>query len=146
MPEETTERVYIEAPPERVYEVAVDVERYPEWAKGVKAVTVLSRDAEDRPREVEFRAAAMGKSITYCLHYDYEEAPSAFSWSLVKGDLLRRLDGTYRFDPEDGGTRVTYQLSVDLALPLPGIMKRRAEGMIIGAALRELKRVVESGR
>lgn len=144
MAEQTTERIHIDAPPERVYEVAVDFERYPEWAKDVKDVTVVERDAEGRATQVEYRAAAMGRSVTYTLEYDYAKAPAEFSWSLVKGDLMKRLDGTYRFDADGEGTRVTYDLAVDLALPLPGLVKRRAEARIVGSALKELKRRVES--
>lgn len=145
MAEQTTERIHIDASPERCYEVAADFESYPEWAKDVKEVKVADRDAEGRPSKVEYRAAAMGRSVTYTLEYDYAEAPSAFSWSLVEGDLMKRLDGAYRFDADDDGTRVTYDLAVDLALPLPGLVKRRAEGRIVGSALKELKKRVESG-
>lgn len=145
MAEQTTERTHVEATPQRCFDVAVDFEKYPEWAKDVKDVKVVERDAQGRPHHVEYRAAAMGRSVTYTLEYDYSEAPAAFSWTLVVGDLMKRLDGTYRFDADADGARVTYELAVDLALPLPGLVKRRAEGRIVGSALKELKRQVESG-
>ena len=72
--------------------------------------------------------------------------PESFSWVLDSGEKLRQLDGTYRFEPEDDGTRVHYDLVVDLSIPLPGIIKRRAAGMIMGTALRELKKAVEAKR
>lgn len=145
MAEQATERTHIDAPPEQCYEVAADFERYPEWARDVKAVDVRERDDEGHPVEVEFRAAAMGRSVTYVLAYDHADAPRSFSWTLVDGGrMIRALDGRYRFEATDSGTRVTYELSVDLALPLPGLVKRRAEGRIIGAALRDLKAVCES--
>ena len=144
MTEQTTERIHIDAPPERCYEIAVDYERYPEWAKDIKDVKVVARDDEGRGTQVEYRAAAMGRSVTYTLDYDYSKAPAEFSWNLVKGDLMKRLDGTYRFDAGDDGTRVTYDLAVDLALPLPGLVKRRAEGRIVGNALKELKKRIET--
>lgn len=143
MAEQTTERTHVDASPERCYEVAIDFEAYPEWAKDVKDVKVVERDDEGRGRHVEFRAAAMGRSVTYTLEYDYSKAPAEFSWTLVKGDLMKRLDGTYRFDADGDGTRVTYDLAVDLALPLPGLVKRRAEAKIVGSALKELKKRVE---
>lgn len=145
MPEQTTQEITIEAPPEQCFEVAADFERYPEWARDVKSVEVKDRDDEGRPRDVEYRAAAMGRSVTYTLRYDYSEAPNAFSWTLVEGDLMKRLEGTYRFDGANGATLVTYELAVDLALPLPGLVRRRAEGRIVSSALKELKKVVEAG-
>ena len=144
MTEQTTERIHIDAPPDRCYEVAVDFEQYPQWAKDIKDVKVVARDDDGRGTQVEFRAAAMGRSVTYTLSYDYSKAPAEFSWNLVKGDLMKRLDGTYRFDADGDGTRVTYDLAVDLALPLPGLVKRRAEGRIVGNALKELKKRIES--
>jgi polyketide cyclase/dehydrase/lipid transport protein len=108
-------------------------------------VRVLEFDEEGRGTRVEYRAAALGKSIRYVLAYDYRDAPSSFSWELVEGDMLRRLDGRYQFDAEGPtSTRVHYNLAVDLAVPLPGLVKRRAAGLIMGSALKELKRQVEA--
>ena len=112
----------------------------------MKEVKILERDEEGRGAQVEFRAAALGKSIRYMLEYDYSELPTAFSWKLVEGDMLRRLDGTYRFEPEDDSTRVHYELAVEIAMPLPGLIKRRAAGLIMGSALKELKKAVETQR
>lgn len=141
--EEAHERVSVAVPPDRCWAVAVDFERYPTWAKDVKHAAVLERDDEGRGSRVEYRVAGLGRSIHYVLGYDYSEAPSAFSWKLIEGDLLRRLDGRYGFEAENDGTRVTYDLTIDLAMPLPGLIKRRAAGMIMGTALRELKKEAE---
>jgi uncharacterized membrane protein len=144
MAEQVSERIHIDAPPQRCYEVAIDFERYPEWAKDVKQAKVLSRDAEGRGERVEYRAAAFGRSTRYVLEYDYSEAPGSFSWHLVEGDMVRAIDGTYRFDPDDDGTRVSYQLAIEPSIPLPGFLKRRTAGMIVSTALKELKRAVEA--
>jgi len=147
MAEQAVQRTTINAPPERCYEIAADIERYPEWARDVKDARILSRDDEGRPHEVEFRTAAMGRSTTYTLRYDHSGAPQRLSWVLTRGDLTRKLDGTYDFLPVDGdasSTDVVYQLEVDLVVPLPGFVKRRAEGKILRTALPELKDRVES--
>ena len=144
MAEQVSERIRIDAPPERAYEVATDYERYPEWAKDVKQATILERDAEGRGSQVEYRAAAFGRSTRYVLQYDYSQAPGAFSWTLVEGEMVRTIDGTYRFDPDGDGTRVSYDLAIDPSIPLPGFLKRRTAGMIVSTALKELKKEVES--
>jgi uncharacterized membrane protein len=143
--EEASERVRIEASAARCYTAALDFASYPRWAKDVKSVTVLETDDQGRGTRVEFRAAALGKSIRYVLGYDYTEAPHGFSWHFVEGEMLRRLDGTYRFESEgESTTRVHYDLAVEVAVPIPGMVKRRAASLIIGSALKELKRYVES--
>jgi hypothetical protein len=133
------------APPDKCYEVVADFERYPEWAADIKAVTIQSRDDQGRAEEVAFRAAAFGRSTNYTLRFDYGDAPKALSWVQTRGDLTSKLDGTYVFDATDNGdTEVTYQLTAELRVPIPGFVKRRAEGRIIGTALRELKARVEA--
>ena len=145
MTETANERIRVEAPAERCWDVAVDFESYPEWARDVRAAKVLETDDEGRGTKVEFRAAALGKSVRYVLAYDYTEAPNAFSWHFVEGDMLKRLDGSYRFEPEgETSTRVHYEVAVDLAVPLPGLLKRRAACLIMGSALKELKKQVEA--
>ncbi|HYH48601.1 MAG TPA: cyclase, partial [Acidimicrobiia bacterium] len=73
------------------------------------------------------------------------DAPGGFSWTLEKADYLRRLEGSYTFVDEGGGTRVGYVLAVDVTLPLPGFMKKAAAGKIVDNAMKQLKRYVEAG-
>jgi ribosome-associated toxin RatA of RatAB toxin-antitoxin module len=145
MTDQATEEMEVGAPPDRCWEVLLDFERYPEWVGDLKQVEVLERDDTGRGTRVAFRAAAMGRSTSYTLAYDYTEEPRVLAWVLERGDLMRKLDGSYIFDPVDGDrTHVTYHLEAELIVPLPGFVKRRAEGRIMGAALRELKGRVET--
>ena len=148
MADQATERATIDAPPERCFEIALDFERYPEWARDIKEAKVVERDDQGRGTRVAYRVAAMGRSAHYTLAYDYTKAPQEMSWRLVEGDIMRRLDGRYLFESSrnggDGATDVTYHLTVELVVPLPGFVKRRAESKIMGTALDELKKRVES--
>lgn len=145
MAEQATEHMVVAAPPEQCFTVVSDVERYTEWAADIKEVIVKSRDGEGRPLEVTFRAGAFGRSTSYTLAYDYAEAPGRLAWKQVAGDLTSKLDGDYRFAPAaEGATEVTYTLEVELRVPLPGFIKRRAQSRIMHTALEELKARVES--
>ena len=145
MEEQVAERVIIRGTPEDCYSVLTAFERYPDWAADIKTVSVDERDEAGRGLVVTYRAAAFGRSTSYTLRYDYSAAPEELSWVQTEGDLTRRLDGSYHLSPSgDGGTEIVYKLVVDLKVPLPGFVKRRAEGRIMGTALRELKAVVES--
>jgi uncharacterized membrane protein len=145
MSDEARESIHIEATPERCYAVAVDFERYPEWATDVKVVEILDHDGEGRGTRVRYEISALGKTVGYVLAYDYADAPDGFSWKLEKADVLSRLDGAYRFDADGVGTDVGYVLTVDVTLPLPGFMKRAAAGMIVDNAMKQLKRYIEAG-
>jgi ribosome-associated toxin RatA of RatAB toxin-antitoxin module len=142
--ERATETIVVAADPGTVFSVAVDLEDYPEWVADLKSVAVSQRDGEGRPLVATFRAAAFGRSSTYTLRYDYAGAPTLLSWVMVEGDLTSKLDGSYRFEATDGGTLVTYQLEVELRVPIPGFVKQRAAQRIQGTALRELKARAES--
>jgi ribosome-associated toxin RatA of RatAB toxin-antitoxin module len=144
MAEQASERLIMRATPAECFDVVTDFERYPEWAADIKAVSVEQRDADGRAVEVAFRAAAFGRSTNYTVRYDYANAPEKLSWVQTKGDITSKLDGTYVFEPTgDGDTEVVYHLTVELRVPIPGFVKRRAEGRIIGTALKELKARVE---
>jgi ribosome-associated toxin RatA of RatAB toxin-antitoxin module len=145
MADEATERIRIEAEPQRCFDVVVDFERYPVWATDVKTAEIVERDGDGRGSRVRYRISALGRTISYVLLYDYSAAPGVLSWTLAEGDILRGLDGSYRFDPEGPGTAVTYRLAVDLAIPLPGFMKKKAAEKIAQNAMREFKRHVEAG-
>jgi ribosome-associated toxin RatA of RatAB toxin-antitoxin module len=136
--------VVVDARPEDVFGVVADVERYPEWTDEFKSVVVIERDAAGRPLEVTFRAAAFGRSTTYTLRYDYERAPHEIAWHQVEGDLTSVLEGRYRFDAAAGGTRVTYDLAVELRVPIPSFVRSRAAARIQSQALGELRARVEA--
>ena len=145
MAEQATEHMVLTASPERCFAVVADIERYPAWAADIKDVTVHERDDQDRPTLVSFRAAAFGRSTSYTLAYDYALAPRVLAWRLTKGDITTKLDGSYVFDPaEGGGTEITYHLEVELRVPIPGFIKMRAQSRIMSIALRDLKARVES--
>lgn len=136
----------VSAPVEACFDVAVDLERYPEWVKGLTSVEVKTRDDQGRPSQARFEATAIGRASSFTLAYDLSSAPGGLSWTMVDGDVTSRLDGSYRFEPaaDEAATDVTYELYVDLAIPLPGYVRRRAEDKIVEAALRAFKARVES--
>lgn len=146
MAEQATQTVEIAASPERILAVLLDFEAYPSWARDLKGVTVAARDAQGRGHEVRFRAAAMGRSTSYTLRYRYDSDPHRMCWELIRGDIMRDIRGSYLLAAVPGGERtdVTYDLTVDLVVPLPAFVRRRAEARIINTALRELKARLES--
>ncbi|MCP3976782.1 MAG: cyclase [bacterium] len=132
--------IEVSADPQHIYEVALDLEAYPEWANGVKEVDILEEDEHGRPTRVDFRADAMIKEIQYTLLYRYE-MDNGFSWSAEPGEDISAMDGSYEFkELEDGSTEVLYALRVDPAFTVPGFLRRQAEKQIVSSALRGLKK------
>ncbi len=143
MAQRATESIMVSAPPDVVFQVVTDFEDYASWVSDLKRIDVLERDTDGRPLEVEFRAAAFGRSTTYTLRYDYSRAPAELRWTQSRGDITSSLHGQYRFEQAGTGTRVTYDLEVDLLVPLPTFVKARAAQRIQSQALVELRAQAE---
>src|SRR5687768_15216549 len=104
--------VEIEAPIERCYEIAADIENAVDWQGSLKDVEVLERDAERRARLVETESDAKVKTVRAVLRFSYE-APNAIRWEQEKGDA-KSLHGSWSFEDLGGGrTRATYTLESD---------------------------------
>ena len=146
MTQRATESITVNAASETIYAVVTDFEHYHDWVSDLKRIEVVTRDDEGRALEVEFRAAAFGRSTTYTLRYDYARAPGELSWRQVQGDLTKTLNGRYRFEADGDETKVTYDLEVELLVPIPTFIKSRAAYRIQTQALRELKAQAEQPR
>lgn len=148
MTESTSSSIQIAAEPGAVLDAIADFEAYPEWAEQVKSVKVLSEDGDGWADQVEYELDAGAVKDTYVLEYDWdgieEDGSGVVSWSLVRAGVLKALDGSYTLTPSGDGTRVDYSLAVDVKIPMIGMLKRKAEKLIIDTALKELKKRVES--
>ncbi len=146
MSDHATQRTIINASPQQCFDVVTDFERYPEWASDIKSASIVARDEEGRGGDVQFRAAAMGRSTTYTLRYYYGSNPLRVAWRQIEGDITSKIEGEYEFNPVEEGTKteVVYHLAADLAILIPGFVKRRAESRIVRAALEDLSSRVET--
>lgn len=146
MAEHTKSSITIEAAPAAVMGVIADFGRYPEWTGEVKEAEVLGTDAAGRAEQVRLVLDAGAIKDDHTLAYTWISATEV-RWSLVKSQMLRTLDGSYALAGLDGGARteVTYQLTVDVKIPMLGMIKRKAEKVIIDRALAGLKKRVEAG-
>ncbi|MFI1399066.1 SRPBCC family protein [Streptomyces sp. NPDC020681] len=146
MAEHTSSSITIEAAPADVMGVISDFARYPEWTGEVKEAEVLATDDKGRAEQVRLVLDAGAIKDDHTLAYTWN-GDNEVSWTLVKSQMLRAIDGSYTLAAVGGGdrTEVTYQLTVDVKIPMLGMIKRKAEKVIIDRALAGLKKRVESG-
>ncbi|MRJ77821.1 cyclase [Aeromicrobium sp. SMF47] len=141
----TTSDIVIDATPDSIMGVIADFASYPVWATGVKTADVVVEGEPGRAKQVHFVLDASPIRDEYDLGYVWDGSRTV-SWSLVEpGKMLTSMDGAYVLEPlGDAQTRVTYQLAVDVSVPLLGMLKRKAEKVIIDTALKGLKKQVEA--
>jgi hypothetical protein len=146
MADATSSSITIGADPDVVMAVIADFAAYPAWADQVKTVEVLGTDAAGRPERVRFQMDAGPIKDNYTLDYSWSSDGRSVSWTLVKGQIQKAQNGSYALVGGSGRTVVTYSLAVDLNIPMIGMLRRKAEKVIIDTALKGLKRRVEAGR
>jgi uncharacterized membrane protein len=142
MADQSTQSIVIAAPSADVMAVIADFPAYPEWVGAAKKVEVIEDGDAGRARQVHFVLDAGAVKDDYVLEYTWT-GDSKVTWSLVKGQMQKRNDGSYTLAEIDGGTEVTYSITIDLSIPMLGMIKRKAEKVILDTALKELKKRVE---
>ncbi len=142
MADQSTQSIVIDAPAADVMAVIADFPSYPQWVAAAKKVEVEETGDDGRARRVHFVLDAGAVKDDYVLDYAWD-GDRKVSWNLVKGQMQKRQEGSYTLEETDGGTEVTYRITIDLSIPMLGMIKRKAEKVILDTALKELKKRVE---
>jgi hypothetical protein len=141
--EETEGTITIDADPAEVMGIIADFEAYPDWSD-IDRVEVLARDRQGRGTEVAYEVSMLGMSASYTLSYKYRAGNSGVSWTTTRAEgAVKDVRGEYVIEVEEGNSRVTYRLAVELAIPVPGFMRRKGARRVVESALLGLKRRVE---
>jgi hypothetical protein len=142
MAEQSTQSIVVEAPAADVMAVIADFPSYPQWVAAAKKVEVEETGDDGRARRVHFVLDAGAVKDDYVLEYTWD-GDRQVSWNLVQGQMQKRQEGSYTLVETGGRTEVTYKITIDLSIPMLGMIKRRAEKVILDTALKELKKRVE---
>lgn len=144
MADKTAQTIYIDADPSTVMDVIADIGSYPDWIAEYQEAEVLEADEAGYPLVARLVLDAAVLKDSMVLAYEWPPHRNSVTWSLVSSNLLRSLDGAYRLSPKGSGTDVTYELSLDLMIPMIGLLKRKAERRLTDTALKDLKKRAEA--
>ena len=137
--------ISIDAPIDRVQKALFELDKYPEWSSQIKSAEALARDDQGRITKVKMSIDAGMMKDRPTLDYDWSQAPSKLSFSLEDADLLTGMDGIYSISSiDEDTTEVTYELEVSLSMPIPAMMRQKAEKATIDAALAQIKSHLEA--
>jgi len=142
MADQSTQSIVVHAPAAAVMAVIADFPAYPQWVSAAKQVEVVQPGENGRARRVHFVLDAGAVKDDYVLDYTWD-GDRHVSWTLVRGQMQKRQDGSYTLVEREGATEVTYSITIDLSIPMLGMIKRKAEKVILDTALKELKKRVE---
>jgi hypothetical protein len=137
--------ITIDAPIAEVQKLLFELDKYPEWSSQIKSSEALDRDDQGRVTKVKMSIDAGMMKDRLTLDYDWSQAPSKLSFSLEDADLLTGMDGIYTISSiDEDTTEVVYELEVSLSMPIPAMMRQKAEKATIDAALAQLKSHLEA--
>ncbi len=122
--------------------MASDLAAYPEWAGGVRQVSIHEYDAHGRPVRATLVVDAMIRQVEVTFRYTYDP-PHAMYWTAEPGRDVLELDGSYEFRELGEGTTAVYMLRVVPGFDIPGYLLSQAEKQIVGTALRALRKRAE---
>ena len=144
MSEASKNSIQIDAPLADVAALLFDPSGYPEWSTAIKSASVLEKDGEGRATKIEMMIKAGQVKDRVILDYDWSKAPNALTFALDDADMLTEMTGGYTLtDNGDDTTKVAYELTVALSMPVPAMMRTKAERDTIDLALKELKAKLE---
>jgi ribosome-associated toxin RatA of RatAB toxin-antitoxin module len=144
MAERTSGNISIDAPVAHVQELLFEIANYPSWSSAIKAVEILGRDDAGRVSSALLKIDAGMLKDRVTLDYDWSGAPSKLSFTLSDADLLTEMEGSYTLKAlDEETTQVTYELHVDLSMPVPAMMRNKAEKATIDMSLSQLKAFAE---
>ena len=144
MADKTAQTIYIDADPSTVMDVIADIGSYPDWVAEYKETEVLEVDDAGYPKVARLVLDAAVLKDTHGAGLRLAGRPEVGEVVVGVQHLLKALDGAYRLSPKGSGTDVTYELSVDLVIPMIGLLKRKAERRLTDTALKDLKKRVEA--
>lgn len=134
--------IAINAPAQKVMDVVMDINAYPDWIKEMKQATVQETDGAGRPARASFVVDAKVKKVRYDLLYSY--SPDTISWHSAEGADVSEISGSYQLKDAGGKTHVAYSYSIDPGFAMPGPLRSQAVKLIVSIALKGLKKRVES--
>jgi hypothetical protein len=134
--------VVIEATPDEILDVLFDLESSPEWSSAHRKIEVLQRDEEGHPSKSRQVVKIVGVSDEQVLAYSVHD--EGVSWTLVSAKQQRAQDARYTLTPEGDSTRVHFELTVNLTVPVPGfLIKKGTKGLMDTATEGLRKRVLQ---
>jgi len=137
--------ITIDAPIADVQGALFSLDQYPTWSSAIKASEVVEKDEQGRATKVKMTIDAGMMKDRVILDYDWSAAPAQLSFSLDDADLLTGMDGSYSIKAiDEDTTQVTYELGVSLSMPIPAMMRQKAEKTTIDQALSQLKAALEA--
>jgi ribosome-associated toxin RatA of RatAB toxin-antitoxin module len=142
MADHANESITVQADPAAIMAIIADFPSYPDWAGPVKRIEVLEEHPDGKAKKVRFHVEIMGLSDSYTNEYTWD-GDRRVDWTMIEGKSQKSQQGSYELAKAGAATKLTYDLTVEIAIPVPGLIRRRLQGKVVETALKDLKKRAE---
>jgi len=132
--------IVISAPPDKVFAVITDYEKYPEFLPEVKKVKV--EFGSGNVKEVTYTVDIKAKVITYTLKHT-ARPPDELAWTMVRGEMMKGNDGAWLLKKVPEGTEATYRIDLKLGALVPSMVERMLAEQSLPGLLANFKKRIE---
>lgn len=106
----------VAAAPARVFAIARDIERFPEFMSDVKSVRITEKSDTAQVSEWVALISKFRIEVKWTEEDIWDEETLTCRWRQTKGDF-QQYDGVWSFAPDPAGTRM--QLTIDYVYEVP---------------------------
>ncbi len=106
--------LFVAADPQVSYNLAKNMERYPDFMPDVNSVSVIER-SENRT-VTEWDTNVDGTPFMWTEEDLFDDEAKTIAYRLLEGDL-EKFEGVWKFSSVDGGTQVSLTVDYDFGLP-----------------------------
>ena len=126
---ETT--VWVDAPISHTYAVAKDNASFPEFMEDVKSLTIVEKSDTRVVSDWVGTVPTFGLKVRWRQEDVWDDASHTCKFRQLEGDY-DKLEGTWAFSEEKGGTRFSSTLDYDYVVPgLGPLVKRVIHGIVV---------------
>ena len=139
--------ITIAAPIERIYALARDIERFPEFMADVQSVEILEQTPDRQVSRWVGLVKEFKRTVTWTEEDFWDEEQRRCTFRQIEGDYSK-YEGTWEFAEHPQGTEVCLQIDFEYDVPLIGSLikglLRRTMQANVEAMLQALKRQAEA--
>lgn len=102
------------------FKIISDYEKYSQFLSEVKTCHVI--ESKGSRKLVEYQVSLI-KTFTYSL-WMTEDAPKGIQWEFNKGDIFKKMEGSWKLESEADRCRATYNIEASVGMWVPSAITK----------------------
>ncbi|MCS7192704.1 MAG: SRPBCC family protein [Armatimonadetes bacterium] len=129
----------VKAPIERVFAIARQLERFPEWLDYVTAIKIRERSEDGKIVISEWEASVpiLSLKAKWVERDEWDEERKVCRFTLLEGEL-DKYEGEWTFEPNPDGTKMRLTVIYEYQVPIGGALVQQLVRKIVEEMIKKL--------